>query len=235
MALFKPGFGISALSGKIGGTIYSRNREGMYAKAWADPTNPGTPDQVEKEEIWIDMSAAYNSLTIDELDQWRTYASQLTAKNRLGETYPPQARNVFSECYTNAALIGATPLTVPTEITNRPSITYGGDVTCHTDGIDLDKFTLNDTTVLCPGSGDGGLIISSSPILRPSVRNVNNQFRMIITQLVSAGDVDMLSSYIAKFGSAAPTGHVSHLKLRLIDVTSMLGSTRLLLNTTAKT
>src|SRR5438477_2164134 len=126
MALFKPGFGISALSGKNGGTIYSRNRGGQYSKAWANPMGTPTDDQTDKMEIWITMGATYNSLNRDQINLWEEYAQKLTAKNRLGDPIKLTAQQTFCECFTNASLIGETPLTEPGEATNRPAITNAG-------------------------------------------------------------------------------------------------------------
>ena len=38
MALLVPGAVVSVLSGKIGGTVFARNRGGAYARAYAIPT-----------------------------------------------------------------------------------------------------------------------------------------------------------------------------------------------------
>src|SRR5207249_3740433 len=143
------------------------------------PTNPETPDQIDKWDIWTNCGAAFGALDSDQLEQWHQYANQLTRKNRLGEPLRLTAQQIFTECYTNASLIDATPLDTPSEFTDRPAITNGGWILAVGDGSKIIKLQLNDSTVICPSGSEGTTIIYSSPILRPSVRNVNKQFRII--------------------------------------------------------
>lgn len=228
MTLIKTGFGISALSGKLGDTVYARNRGGMYARAMAIPVQPDSPDQIDKWQIWTDAADAYNSLSSEELDRWRTYATQLQGQNRLGEPISYTGQQIFWECFTNASLAGLTPITIPSAFSDRPAITETGDLVCTWNGSNIGFMFLNGMASISPSGGGNVSLFYAAPNLRPSVRNVNNQFRLIGVFGAGSGIKNYKSAYIAKFGDVAEIGWLSHLKIRVIDGQSMLGSTHVL-------
>lgn len=230
MTLIKPGFGISALSGKLGGTIYSRNRGGMYAKAWASPVQPDSSDQTDKWAIWQEAADAYNSLSSENLDRWHTYAQQVTGSNRLGEPIRLTGQQVFWECFTNASLNGFTPLTVPNASTNRPAISSVFGLIVGSDGSDLNIFFVNHTEGIAPSGESTRMLISAAPCQRATVRNVNNQFRLITTAPGTGGLRNILTPYIDKFGSTAEIGWNAHVKIRVVDTGSWLGGNTILLS-----
>lgn len=230
MSLIKPSFGIAAISGKVGGTVYARNRGGLYSRAWVDPTNPATPDQTDKRNTWIDSAAAFKSLTYDELNQWHTYATQIQGSNRLGIPIRLTAQQLFTECYTNASLAGLTPLTRPTQFTNRPAIKTA-TFTALSDGSGtISKLIISDLTSEYLSSTVPVVLIFASPITSPTIRNVNNQFRLLAFGAADGTDIQFQDEYIAKFGHHADIGQLAHAKLRLIDSETMLGSTRYLID-----
>lgn len=235
MASIKTGAGISTIRGKVGDTIFSRNRGGAYSKAWAAPGTPATPDQTDKEDIWIDMGAAWAGMSYDDNELWRNYADQLTHKNRIGDPIQLTAYQVFVECYTNARLIGFTPLTVPSSTTNRPAVTGNIELTVLSNGTDLDRYRI---AGISGQGGDGNgmqTLVYAAPCMRPTIRNVDTYFRLITMVDCDPSPVDILTSYTTKFGTAGTPGQLAHIRLRNIDRVSMLGSTRAIFQTLVTT
>lgn len=230
MSLIKPGFGIAALTGKLGGTVYARNRGGLYARAWADPMGTPTDDQTDKMDIWITMGSVWNDLNKQQVDMWAQFAKQIAHENKLGERMQLTAQQIFTECYTNAYLSGATPPTEPSNINDRPAITTVPTVTALADGTELTKYFFEGTEATLPGGGSGTIFIYTAPCLRPTIRNVNNQFRLIETTGLTDSTIDIFDPYKTKFGTLAEVGWLAHLKLRVIDNVSWLGSTRVLID-----
>lgn len=233
MALIEFGFGISAISGKIGDTIYARNRGGAYAKEFAKPVQPNTGDQMDKRGDWQTIATAYASLSTDALNTWHDYAKKLTRLNRIGGTFKLTGQQIFTECYANALFAGLTPILLPSQFTDRPAInSIGFFLSTEAFGGFIARYQLATVLVTCPSGDVGTLLISAAPSQRASVRNVNNQFRLIKAAPAGIGVILLNIEYQAKFGNAMHNGWNSHVQLRLIDGISMLGSTRMLATTT---
>jgi len=87
MALIKTSGIVAAISGKVGGSVYSRNRYGAYVRNWAKPVNPNSSAQ---QKVRADMGALvsdwFNELTVAQRASWAVYAAAVNFVNRLGET-----------------------------------------------------------------------------------------------------------------------------------------------------
>lgn len=106
MALVKFGGGIVGMAGKIGGTVYARNRYGQYARSWANPVNPRSDRQTAIRGIIGALGDLWGqSLSDDQRAGWENYASNVEMKNRLGETIQLSGFNHF--CRSNAVRIHA--------------------------------------------------------------------------------------------------------------------------------
>jgi len=230
MSLIKPSSVISAISGKLGDTVYARNRGGMYARAWAKPSGTPTGDQTDKWDIWTLCGASFAGLDSDQLKLWREYADRISAKNRLGENIRLTAQTLFTECFTNASLAGLTPLTEPHKASNRPAITDTEGILATTDGTNILDYRIGRTNAKGPGNSGCRLLIYAAPNLRPSVRNVNNQFRLIAVGNANNTITNVTTAFQDKFGTSALVGQVAHVKLRVIDKATMLGSSAVLLD-----
>ena len=101
MALVKLGGGVVEMRGSIGGTVFSRNRFGAYARNRSKPVNPNTPrQQAVRSIIALLRSMWFGTLTQDQRDAWASYADNVPMMNRLGETQHLTGYNMF--CRTNA-------------------------------------------------------------------------------------------------------------------------------------
>jgi hypothetical protein len=221
--LIKPGFGISAMSGKLGGTVYARNRGGLYARSLAVPLQPDSPAQTEKWQIWQNSADAFASLNAEQLERWNTYAEQVTASNRLGDPIKLTAQQIFTELYTNASLVGDTPLVVPPACTNRPTVQSVFGLIVTASGGQVERFRINHLDAVDTSEAGVWVLISAAAIQRPTVRNVNNQFRIITTRTAPSGTMDIFDDYISRFDKLAEPGQLAHVKIRPIANACYLG------------
>ncbi len=73
-------------SGSIAGTTYSHNRGGMYVRARATPTNPGSPFQVAIRGWVAALTSAWvSTLTEAQRVAWDLYAEVVPLLDSLGE------------------------------------------------------------------------------------------------------------------------------------------------------
>lgn len=80
----------SILSGKLGGSVFSRNKAGYYVRRWANPTNPQTVGQMRARSVLASVSSAWHSLSDSEKGAWNSFAvTDFKAKfgNKPGVTY----------------------------------------------------------------------------------------------------------------------------------------------------
>lgn len=76
----------AAMSGKMGGVVFSHNRAGQYVRALVTPVNPNTVYQQEVRSIMGALSAYWGeTLTQAQRDLWDLYAANVPMINRLGD------------------------------------------------------------------------------------------------------------------------------------------------------
>lgn len=78
--------GVGAISGSIGGTTFSHNRGGPYARRRAIPTNPGTQQQSDVRATLSQLASRWRD-TLSEVQRqaWDTYALNVPLPNAHGE------------------------------------------------------------------------------------------------------------------------------------------------------
>lgn len=107
MAILKLGVLVSGISGTIGGTTYSRNKAGPFARAWSRGADPQTTSQTTTRGRLSSHATEWQDLAQGDRDDWDTYAAapaqELT--NSLGEAYYASGWNWY--CRINNHLLVA--------------------------------------------------------------------------------------------------------------------------------
>lgn len=113
MALIKSSV-IASASGSVGGTVYSRNRGGMYIRNRSVPVNPNTEDQIRARQDLGQSSTAWRALTQAVRDTWVDYAAATPWFNKLGDAIVLTGQQAFCGCSALAKLLGlSVPATAP--------------------------------------------------------------------------------------------------------------------------
>jgi len=224
MALVRFGNGVSELRGSIAGNVFSRGRAGAIVRNRTTPVNPNTQAQADFRYLFSQTAANYTTLTKSQQEAWTEYAQMLTFwRNRLGEPYTPSGRQVFQYCNTNLALVNsalnsATPgaptynfqvgaqIVVPNfDLVTKPDppLFFGGDKSFEltlTSGV-ASVYTSN-SNALPPNATDDiqRLIVEATPIMRPTVRNRSNLYRLLNSYSVAvATSLDIVNDFNAVF------------------------------------
>lgn len=107
MAICKYGEIITELRGSIGGTTYSRNKAGTYARQKRKPVYPHTVDQVNRAALLSKYSVAWlNVLSDANRINWNDQAAATTWTNPLDQEYSPSGQNLFVRSSVMLQLIG---------------------------------------------------------------------------------------------------------------------------------
>lgn len=101
-ALILLGGGVSDIRGSIGGTVFSKNRYGSYARNRTIPVDPSTTAQQKiRSTMGQVRNAWFNVLTSAQRAAWAVYATNVTMVNRLGQDITLTGYNQFVRTATN--------------------------------------------------------------------------------------------------------------------------------------
>jgi len=198
MAKIKLGAMITDIRGAIGGTVFSRNKGGAYAKKNTSPTNPSTPAQGAARSVFGAVSQAWKDLTISQQNAWNTAAPGFPYTDVLGDVREYSGRSLFMKLNSQIKLIDAagTQLDVPpTPATLDAIFALALSVTASTMTV-----TINGGVNL--GSGQTVLLYASAPV-SPGVRATSSAgtYRQIGSFTQTAGVVDAFTAYEDVFGA----------------------------------
>lgn len=167
---------VTQASGSIGGLTASRNKGGMYVRARAMPTNPGTTFQTAVRSFMAQLTAIWaNTLTAAQRSAWSQYALQTPIIDKLGEARPIPALAMYVRCNVPRLQAGLPrvddgPTTFGLPDFTSPEIT---SITAST-GVMILTF---DNTDAWADAADGGLLILSSPGQGPAINYYKGPFR----------------------------------------------------------
>lgn len=210
LALIKLGTGIAAISGKVGGSVFSRNKGGAYVKSWVKPTNPNTTPQQAVRTRLSNLSQGWRSLTQGQRDAWNGAATTFPYVNRLGEIIHLQGEALYIKLNLNILAINQTEITVPplpTAVDAPLTLT-----TACSDGAGTMTLTFTD---VIPAATTWQVF--ATPQLSAGITNVDSYYRQI--DLLVNGDltgIDIATEYTAKYGALPALGARYGIKIRAV-------------------
>lgn len=131
MALFTPGPAVAAVSGSVGGTVFSHNKGGMYMRNRSIPTNPSTLAQQNTRARLATMSTAWQTLTDDQRQAWEEYGRQNPTPNALGNPTIKSGSNWHIALNSRILQASGTIITVPPVVAAPDAftlVTQDGDI-----------------------------------------------------------------------------------------------------------
>jgi len=190
---------VTAISGKIGGQVYSRNKAGAYVKNKVIPTNPNTPSQVDARQQFAMVSAAWKALTRAVKRAWITQSVNYPRKDALGNVHAPSGFNFFMSLNGNLATVGAEKLVNPPSLTPPPDLfdfNMDGDISAT-------MIEVFESGMSVPA--DTSWVITMTPLV---AGNINTQYISkskiaVIPAGTVLNTVNLWADYVAKFGLPA--------------------------------
>lgn len=179
---------------KLGGTVFSRNRGGNYARRRVVPVNRNTTSQRGSRNRFTNLSQGWRGLTATQQTAWNNATANFPKKDKLGVTIILSGAQLYQSL--NNTLINAGIATISTPPSPATivgpltfSATYVGGVS-----------TLTFTATPVP-TGQAYLVFATRG-LSPGVSFVKAQFRLITTFAAAAASPQIVTTpYIAKFGA----------------------------------
>lgn len=152
---------VTQASGSVGGLTASRNKGGMYLRARAMPTNPGTSFQTAVRALMAQLTAIWsNTLTSAQRAAWTEYALQTPILNALGEAKPIAGLPMYVRCNVPRLQAGLPRVDDGPTTFGLPDFALPGitSITAST-GVMIVTFETGETWTT---AADGGLLILSS-------------------------------------------------------------------------
>jgi len=191
----KPSALVSGFSGKLNGSVASRNRGGAYLRNKAIPLNPKTSAQALVRSSFGSLSKAWGQLTEAQRKAWNGAVSSWQTTDVFGDLKSPSGINLFMRLNTNLATVGATGINFPpvpgeTFFTPLGALTMvGGGASQIALGADL------------PAS-DTAMIVESTAGFSAGINNANSRYRLVTTASSTTGSALIFTSgQDAKFGA----------------------------------
>ena len=113
MALLVPGAVVSVLSGKLGGTVFARNRGGAYARSYAIPTRVTSDSAQQVKAAFTAASRGYANLSAAQIAAWDQYGAENPVSNRIGQLITLKGQSWYVGCNSRLIITGDTPIDLP--------------------------------------------------------------------------------------------------------------------------
>ena len=208
---YTPGPLIGAASGSVGGTVFSRNRYGVYCRTRAIPVNPNTVPQQNARSRLSTYSANWQTLTASQQLSWKAWASQNPIVNTLGAQQELTGQAAYVGVNTRLAQATDTAIDVP-PLTPAPTslVTLTG-----TWDIGAGNFQLDFAAT--PLGADDRLWCQAAVVYSAGISYVRNLLRVVkITAKAQATALDLQTDIEAVFGSLQ-VGHIVHVWAAVFD------------------
>lgn len=205
------GIGITEISGKLGGNVFSRTKGGAVIRNRVVGSNPQTIAQQNVRAIFGAISSAWRSLSVTQREAWNAITSDYPYQNRLGETKLLSGKALFQKLNNNLVYAGESILESPLapQGVNAPVLSQDFSVERNIAGSAL---LVGEITVDLATAGDNTTIgvLEMTPPLSPGVKNAAPRF-VRITQTSAVGsvlDFDFSAAYVSIFGVPAEGSQV---------------------------
>lgn len=203
--------------GKLGGQVASKNRSGAYVRTKVTPVNPQTTPQQAIRGLFGSVSAAWRSLTSEQITSWNEATEYWQRTDIFGDLVKPSGFALFQRLnmgllsnVSAAVLLRDAPMpdTLPVISDVESNLTLASSSTW-----------VVDWEVDAPGAqpGDFSLQIRCTPPM-PSGRNYHaNQLRVVVQGDALAETYSILDAYIERFGRLPNVNENVYIEVRTVS------------------
>lgn len=216
MAKFTPGPTVAALSGSIGGTVYSHNRGGAYIRNRSIPITSTTEFALNAKARLATASTAWQNLTDAQRAAWLQWALQNPVTDTLGFPRHLTGHQAYVALTVRLAIIGAAAVDTP-PINPAPD----GLLTILQDG-DIGVGDVDLVFTATPLGANALLWIQAAVTNSQGINNVNNLYRFVgVSPAAQTSPFDDQALIETRLGTLI-VGQKLHVKVSVLDDVSGL-------------
>lgn len=200
-------------SGKLGGHVFTKGRNGNNVRTKIKPINRRTSSQVNQRSSLTSQSQVWRTLTDSQRAQWLSIGGQFTFHNNFGQRYHPSGKNYFMKINENLLQASAAAVTTPPLTTPATAQTA---LTATSTGANLVGMTF----AASPVPAGMALLVFATRGLSAGVSFVGKQYRYI-GKIAAAATTpqDLTTIYTTKFG-APVSGSRVFLQVKVVNITT---------------
>ena len=220
MALIKTTAIIDAISGKIQGSVFARNKGGAYVRGRGVVTNPRTPEQMRVRSIFGTVSGSWRNLSQVQIADWDLLANETTYQNRLGDSRTYSGKALFQKVNQNRLLLGYELMKDAPNFADLIGIAFANGTGQNDEGtisINIDAGLAADPVA---NEVNAGFILSATGPINHGIKFVKNRLRDFLTVLdleknfvdtedFATDEIELGALYAAKFGTPEPGERVA--------------------------
>ena len=187
---------VSDMRNKLNGSVFARNRGGLYLRTKVTPVNPQTVAQQAARNNLTSFSQGWRSLTEAQRDSWNAAVGNFATTDIFGDLRNPSGINLYNRLNINITNGGGAPITTPPVPTGAPAVDSVVLAANATGGTYTVTFTPD------PIPADTAMIVESTAALSPGISNASAEYRIVATFAAgTTGAQDIAAAQIAKFGA----------------------------------
>lgn len=186
---------VADLRNKLNGTVFAKNRYGLYARTKVTPVNPQTTYQQQNRSVLGNNSSAWKGLTQDQRNAWIAAAPNFPVTDIFGNVHILSGQALYVKLNNNLANAGQATINMPPTPVSMPAITLlsaAADVSDASIDLTFDAATA--------GAGFTPMFYATPPIIASKLY-VKNRLRLLGTAVIAASAADIYSIWNPRFGS----------------------------------
>ena len=195
MAIFTPGVAVGQISGRVGGSVFSRNRGGSYIRNGSVPVSVQSEKALAYKGYLSYASQLWASETAANRQAWTSFAQTKTVTNRLGKSISLTAQNWYVKLNSRLLAAGASPIEIP------PADAPPGTPVISGFTVDAGAGSTELTFTPTPLPTDISLWVRGAKVQSSTIINVENLLTtLIISPSAQASPLDLEDELIEAFG-----------------------------------
>ena len=211
----KTKFGAIIVDGrnKVGGHVLSKNRAGSYMRTKVTPVNRQSNAQTTVRSRLASLASAFRGLGAGPIAAWNNAVAQFKTTDIFGDIHSPTGITLYQRLNNNILKIGGTVITSPPLPIGVSIATTVACTAAHA----TPAFTVSVAPVVPTGEK---CYVSATPAISPGRSFVKSDFRFIAIVDAAGGGatpIDLLTAYVAKFGSMGAAGQKIFVKVQHIS------------------
>ena len=211
MAIFTPGIAVGQISGRVGGSVFSHNKGGMYIRNGTIPSISGSAKASAYKSYLGLASQAYANLTDAQAAAWREYAANHPVTNRLGRSHTLSPNNWFVGCAARLIAAGNSVITLPPAYPAPNGVLISAAAVAEAAG------TATITLSTSPLGANSKAWIRAARVQSGRITNVRNKLTtVLITAANETIPIDIATELEAELGSFQE-GDWYHFEVRVLD------------------
>ncbi len=193
---FTPGPIVAAASGSIGGTTFSHNKGGMYARNRSIPTISTTIEALAAKSRFATESSAWGDLTAAQRDSWGSFALQRPVIDTLGNPRHLSGFQQFVGINSRRALASDARLLVP------PIVSAPDGLLTLVLAADIGLGDVNITYTVTPLGATEEIWLLAAVTNSPGITFVQNLYRWVMhSPAAQASPLDIETETVARIGT----------------------------------